>query len=269
MKRRLIDCASTEYSQYGEEGITDEIFARIGTRSRVCVEIGAWDGLHLSNTAHYWKRGWNAVLVEGDPKKFAVLTQNTAGHDCVLVNAMVTPEGPTALEAILESNGVPCDFDLLCIDIDGDDYFLFESLRSFRPRVVICEYNPTVPAHMDVHAARGNYFGCSAGALARLGAERGYRLVCLTDTNVILVLAHDAEKLSDFELDPDRIRIDRHLTYVVTSYAGDYLLAGRSPFGLNYRYRGQVHGECRPARFKWGWGRLVRPLRRLLARFRS
>ena len=41
--------------------------------------------------------------------------------------------------------------DLLSIDIDGNDYHIFESLKKLRPRLIICEYNPTIPVWYDVY----------------------------------------------------------------------------------------------------------------------
>ena len=58
------------YSQAGEEGVLRHIFSAIGTTNRVCVEFGAWDGLHYSNTARFRiEDGWTGLLLEGDPEK--------------------------------------------------------------------------------------------------------------------------------------------------------------------------------------------------------
>ena len=55
------------HSQGAEDGVTEEIFRVIGTRSKWCVEFGAWDGVFLSNTCNLIRNhGWSAVLIEGD-----------------------------------------------------------------------------------------------------------------------------------------------------------------------------------------------------------
>ena len=64
MKPRLSDFAHDLHSQAGEDGILQAIFDRSGVRSRVCIEFGAWDGLHLSNTAQFWRNGWPGILIE-------------------------------------------------------------------------------------------------------------------------------------------------------------------------------------------------------------
>lgn len=254
---KLSDYGSRTYSQYGEDGIIARIFEVIGTTSRVCVEVGAWDGFHLSNVANLWTKGWKGVLIECDAARFQELERNTKGHKCICVNAAVTAAGDSTIEAILGRTGTTA-VDLLSIDVDGDDYYLFESLRRFRPRVVIVEYNPTIPAHVDLFAAPGNYFGCSVAALERLAAERRYRLVSVTDTNAFFVVEEEFPKFAEYDTERDALRIDRHLTYLITSFAGDYVLHGRPLFRLNLPYRGRLFGDHIRVRFRPRLLRLAR-----------
>lgn len=258
MKKRLADFGYRKYSQYGEDGIIEKIFECIGTTSKVCVELGAWDGFHLSNTANLWTQSWKGVLVECDDAKFDQLTKNVRGYDCLCINALVTRSGQRSLEAILRGHGVHNPIDLLSIDVDGDDYFIFESLSELRPRVVIVEYNPTIPAHVNLYADPNNFFGCSVGALVRLGKQRRYKLVALTDTNAFFVTEEDFSRFCEFETSLDRIRIDKHLVYLVTSFAGDYVICGTPLFRLSYPYRGRLNGEHRKIAFK---SRVFRSLR--------
>jgi hypothetical protein len=60
----LLDSASNQFSQFGEDGVIGRIFDVIGEISRVCCEFGAWDGIHLSNTRALVGRGWRAVMSE-------------------------------------------------------------------------------------------------------------------------------------------------------------------------------------------------------------
>jgi hypothetical protein len=81
------------------------------------------------------------------------------------------------------------DADLLCIDVDGLDYWVWEATTCIRPRVVVIEYlsiwgaetSVTVPYREDfepVYAGRfGIYGGASLPALVKLGRKKGYRLV--------------------------------------------------------------------------------------------
>ena len=81
--------------------------------------------------------------------------------------------------------------DLLSIDIDSDDYAVWQSVTDYRPAVVIIEYNPTIPFDVRYVNPRGRNHGNSALALVELGREKGYDLVAGTRANLVFV---DAEK---------------------------------------------------------------------------
>ena len=75
---KLIEYRKNIHSQNGEDGVIDEIFKRINLASlsheKWCVEFGAWDGKHYSNTFHLVEQGWNAVYIEGDIEKYSDLS---------------------------------------------------------------------------------------------------------------------------------------------------------------------------------------------------
>ena len=136
-KRALSGYAKNIVSQFGEDGIIEELFNRIGTSQKICVEFGAWDGMHLSNTWNLWhNHEWSALLIEGHKDRFETLQSNVAAFNKVnAVNTYIALDGPTSLERVLDNYAVPKDFDLLSIDIDGDDYHVFKSITGFMPRV--------------------------------------------------------------------------------------------------------------------------------------
>lgn len=256
--KRLADSSKNVFSQNGEDGILEKIFELIGVTTKTCVEFGAWDGFHLSNTANFWTRGWKGVLIEGMESRYKDLKKNVGNYDCICVNAFVTRSGESSLESILEKNGINFDIDLLSIDIDGDDYYILESLVHLKPRVIVCEYNPTVPASADIYAAYGSNFGASVGALTRLAATKGYSLVALTETNCIFVLNTLAIHFADFEKRIEFLKSDRQLVYLLTNYAGDYVIYGQPPYGIGTPYRGRLLGRDVTEQFPVGTARLWR-----------
>lgn len=185
------------FSQNGEDGILQEIFRRIGTTNKTFVEFGAGTGLE-NNTAHLLLRGWKGHWFEADEahvksiqEQFHTLFQNGM---LFLAQVFITAEN---IESLFVRSGVPKDFDLLSIDIDGNDYWVWKKIVNFSPRVVVIEYNALFRPGTDwiikynpSHAwKKTSYYGASISSLERLGREKGYSLVgCdFTGTNAFFV----------------------------------------------------------------------------------
>lgn len=188
-------------SQNGEDGIIEKIFQVLGNQnySKWCVEFGAWDGKHCSNTYNLIvNKGWSSVLIEADSKKFKQLMSNLGDRENVYCfNAWVGFESSDNLESILSKTSIPKEFGLVSIDVDGCDYYIWESMQNYKPLVVIIEYNPTIPNDIIFVQDKDMLFkhGSSLLALIELGKQKGYELVAVTQTNGIFILA---EKYSLF-----------------------------------------------------------------------
>jgi len=178
-------------SQDGEDGIIEKIFAVMPPKNRFCVEFGAWDGKYFSNTWNLLTHhSWSGLLIEGSPKKFRELTDNFKGNSAVrCLNQFVDFEGPNSLDDILARMDAPTEPDFISIDIDGADYFIWESLERFRPRVLVIEFNPSIPNDVLFVQPKSNAInqGCSLLALIQLGKEKGYELICCTGWNAFFV----------------------------------------------------------------------------------
>jgi hypothetical protein len=197
------------FSQNGEDGMLEHILSKISS-NKWAVEFGAWDGKYLSNTYHFIERhGYSAVLIEGDGAKMMDLNRNTEqfGDKVKCINAFVEPSGSNSLDNLLKSTAIPVDFDLLSIDIDGMDYFIWQSLLNYRPKVVIIEINiADKPGKVRVHdVSMTNYVqgesGSSIESIKRLANEKGYALLANIACNAIFV---DRKYLKNyFENEPD------------------------------------------------------------------
>jgi tetratricopeptide (TPR) repeat protein len=171
------------HSQNGEDGILYEILRRVGVGPRFCVEFGAEDG-HQGNTAYLIREeGWAGLLLEADEASYRRLAERYIERpDVRCVHAAVTAEN---IEDLLAAHGVPQDLDVLSIDIDGNDYWVWAAVKAWRPRVVVIEYNASYPpprrwvmAYNPTHRWDGtDYFGASLASLTALGVKKGYRLV--------------------------------------------------------------------------------------------
>lgn len=197
--RRLLKYGFKAYSQHDEDGITEEIFRRIGTTNQYFVEFGVGDGLE-NGTTYCLLKGWSgawidgsAVCVEAIERGFAFLID--AGRLRVRYS-FITAEN---IEQLFSELDVPEEFDLLSIDIDNNDYWVWQAIRRYRPRVVAVEYNASfrasvrcvVPYHPTTIWNYTNHFGASLRALEELGVDKGYRLVGCNFTGVTAFFVRD------------------------------------------------------------------------------
>jgi hypothetical protein len=230
-KAPLRDFQANIASRAGEDGIISEIFNRIGTKHKWCVEFGALNGKHDSNVwALIKKNGWSGVLIEADPTYFEKLVEeyiDTPRAACL--NAFISFEGEQTLDNIFARTELPKDFDLMSIDIDGNDCHVWEALTKYQPRVVVIEFNPTIPNDIDFVQPRDMSVqqGSSLLATTKLAKKKGYTLVATVLANAFFVedsLVHKLE-LSDLSIDslhPDT----EYYTKLFQLYDGTLKLAG-------------------------------------------
>ena len=189
-------------SQSGEDGILNHIFEVIGRSNEWCVEFGAWDGRNHSNTyTLVAEQGWHGVLIEGQTARFEKLEDTYHSNDrAVLINAYVGfDETKDSIDFLLRETDIPTDFDLLIVDIDGNDWHVWNSMHTHRPRVVVIEHNPSISNDVVFIQERNQDVqqGCSLRALVMLGKSKGYKLICTTNFNAIFVIK---EEFSKFEI---------------------------------------------------------------------
>ena len=169
------------FSQNGEDGVLAEILRRIGIEHRFFVEFGVGDGAQCNTRVLSEVLGWSGAYFECEPADFERLERRFAHRDDVVtLHHSVTPDNVNELFTAAQ---VPEDLDVLSIDIDGQDYWVWKAIDRHRPRVVIIEYNAAIPPTerlvepLGHRWDRARYLGASLGAIEKLAAEKGYRLV--------------------------------------------------------------------------------------------
>ncbi len=129
------------FSQFSEDGILDEIFRRIGTTNRFFVEFGVGDGME-NNTLYKLGQGWDGIWFDGDHDKITSIRRT---HDTLIASKKLRVYEKWILSSTVMNDfrcaSVPTEFDLLSIDIDGNDYWVWKALEEFSPRVVVIEFN--------------------------------------------------------------------------------------------------------------------------------
>ncbi len=202
-------------SQNGEDGVLEWLFGKIGFKGKIAVEFGAWDGIYLSNIRYISSENQlKRVYIEGDRKKYEDGKENYKNQkDVLFINEYVgLGKKYKTLDTILKENNVPNELDILSIDIDGYDYWIWDSLVEYRPRVVVIEYNPTVSNSVIMIPPHGEIagFGASPKAIVQLGKEKHYELVEVTACNLIFIVGEEYAKLGVTENSLEKLRNERN-----------------------------------------------------------
>jgi hypothetical protein len=223
--QRLEPHGFRSFSQNDEDGILQEIFRRIGTDAGTFVEFGLQTGMQ-SNTRLLLYRGWRGLWIEADADACGmirrVFARELGSGQLRLVHDFVTRDNIAGLIAGAQLSQA----DLLSIDIDGNDYWIWEAL-TIRPRVVVIEYNakfrPPTSWVMEYNAAHRwactDFHGASLQSLHDLGRKKGYTLVgcCLAGVNAFfvrddLVQRHFAEPDVEALYNPPRFYVQHFLS---------------------------------------------------------
>ncbi len=180
------------HSEFEEDGILLYIFSIIGTTNKRVVEICAGDGINCNAANLIINHGWEGLLFDGEKHSIEKGTEfysknpSTFLHPPLLIHAWLTKDNINNL--ILE-NGFSGEIDLLSMDIDGNDYYMMDSINEIRPRVIICETQNVIPSHLaltipykeDFYFKDGkqneDFRSVSLLAMQILLKNKGYRLI--------------------------------------------------------------------------------------------
>jgi hypothetical protein len=192
--RPVLGSGSRSFSNFNEDPIIRELLAKIQIRHRFAVDIGAGDGLTMSNSYGLFQAGWAGVAAEWDGVRFAKLAYRYAAFDSArLIRTRVTPETVLNLLAACET---PREFGFLNLDIDGYDHYVLERLlTAYRPSLICAEINEKIPPPIRFTVKwdpghrwnQDHFFGQSLSILDDLGRREGYALVGLEYNNAFLI----------------------------------------------------------------------------------
>jgi hypothetical protein len=183
---RFLDAGFKVFSQWDEDGIIQYLINKIPIEHETFIEFGV-ENYEESNTRFLMiNNHWQGMVLDGCSADIEWIRKDRMywQYDLQAKTAWITREN---IDALLGESGFPQDVGLLSVDIDGNDYWIWEAIQSIRPRIVIVEYNSifklapvAVPYRDDFNRTLAHhsnlYYGSSLAALQFLAKKKGYIL---------------------------------------------------------------------------------------------
>ncbi len=192
---RLSELEFRVYSQYGEDGIIQHLIQRVLLENQVFVEIGVEDYLESNTRFLVRHNNWQGLVIDCDGNHIEYIKQDPIywRHQLKAIRSFITREN---INTTIQAAGFSGDIGLLSIDIDGNDYWVWQAITVIQPRIVVCEYNSifgkvhsvTIPYEAEFHRTRAHesnlYWGASLPALCHAAKAKGYQLVGCTSAGL-------------------------------------------------------------------------------------
>ena len=176
------------YSQWGEDGIIDYLVQHVPITSRSFIEFGV-ENYTEANTLFLLKhRYWRGLVIDGSAENINFIKKSPVywRFDLRAEAKFITNDN---INEIIRRNGLQGELGLLSVDIDGNDYWVWESINCINPCIIVAEYNSLFGAKAKLATPYKNdffrsdadptnmYYGASIAALNHLAESRGYSLV--------------------------------------------------------------------------------------------
>jgi hypothetical protein len=175
------------FSQWDEDGIIQYLTQKIPIENKTFIEFGV-ESYEESNTRFLLLQDhWQGMVLDACEQDIQYIQTDRIywEYDLQAKSAWITQAN---VDSLMESAGFAEDVGLLSIDIDGNEYWIWEAIRSIRPSLVIVEYNSvfglqpvSIPYREDFGRTAAHnsnlYYGCSLASLHHLAAAKGYLLL--------------------------------------------------------------------------------------------
>lgn len=186
--RSLCEYECQVYSQWGEDGLIQYLIRQVVIEHPIFVEFGVENYTESNTRFLLMNNHWSGLVIDGADRNIEFIKRDPIywRHNLKAECAFVTAEN---INELLKASGVDGDIGLLSIDIDGNDYWVWDAVKVVSPRIVIVEYNArfgphravTVPYDPAFNRAEAHYsriyYGASLAALVSLGSRKGYDFV--------------------------------------------------------------------------------------------
>lgn len=173
------------FSQFGDDGIIQYLINNIPMSRKMFIEFGVENYTESNTRLLLMNDNWKGLVIDGNKPNIEYIKNDEIywKHDLIAVSHFITKDN---INKIISENGFNGEIGILSIDIDGNDYFIWESINSVKPDIVIIEYNSvfgkrsavTIPYDPGFYRTKAHYsnlyWGCSLKALCLLAEKKGY-----------------------------------------------------------------------------------------------
>lgn len=176
------------FSQWGEDGIIQHLTNVIEIKNKTFIEFGVEDFFESNCRFLLMKDNWKGFIIDGSIDNICKLKKSYLYWKYHL-NAIASFITKDNINFLLEKSGFDEDVGILSIDLDGNDYYILDSISKFKPRILICEFNPlfdphrkiSIPYQENFYRTKAHYsnlyWGASLGAFCFFAKRKGYSLV--------------------------------------------------------------------------------------------
>jgi hypothetical protein len=192
--RQLAECADPNraefrvFSQWGEDGIIQNLIRQVPIERPIFVEFGVENYIESNTRFLLTTHRWSGLVIDGSAENIAYIRRDPVywANNLKAEHSFITAEN---INDLLARNGIEGDIGLLSVDIDGNDYWVWQAIDKLSPRIVVCEYSSQFGPIAEVttpyapnftrEAAHSSkvYYGASISALTSLAKRKGYSLV--------------------------------------------------------------------------------------------
>lgn len=185
---KLPDLNLKVFSQWNEDGIIQYLLTKVPIENDVFVEFGVQDYSESNTRFLLVNNNWRGLVIDSNADYIKCIKDREIywKYELKAIRAFITKDN---INNLIQLNGITGDIGLLSIDVDGNDYWIWEAIKIISPRIVICEYNSvfgnkepiTIPYNENFYRTKAHYsnlyFGASLKALCLLGEKKGYIFV--------------------------------------------------------------------------------------------
>lgn len=216
---RLSDMEFRVFSQWGEDGIIQYLLSKVPIENDVFIEFGIEDYRESNTRFLLVNDNWRGLVIDANPDFITQIKTRDFyyRHDLTAISSFITKDN---INQLIKSNGILGDIGLLSVDIDGNDYWVWEAINVVSPRIVVCEYNSlfgskesvTIPYGEKFQRTVANYsnlyFGASLKALCLLAQKKGYVFVGSNKagSNAFFVRKDVAENIPSMECEEGYVK---------------------------------------------------------------